>query len=131
MPVEIPDGASSDDVRTAFNVKSISADDPIEMLVTDPDKFFGRTTKVPHTSCRRNTSGRCEHSLFTLCLVMHVPASVGLSRSLEIGHRFWQWNGVFFGALVAISDLITFRRKPCDSSLYNRIRGEGRGVVLV
>lgn len=46
LPVDVPPGASDDDVRTAFNVKSISADEPIQMLVQDPDKFFGRTTKV-------------------------------------------------------------------------------------
>ena len=46
LPVDVPPGASDDDVRTAFNVKSISADEPIKMLVDDPDKFFGRTTKV-------------------------------------------------------------------------------------
>lgn len=46
LPVDVPPGASDDDVRTAFNVRSISADEPIKMLVEDPDKFFGRTTKV-------------------------------------------------------------------------------------
>lgn len=46
LPVDVPPGASNDDVQTAFNVKSISADEPIKMLVEDPDKFFGRTTKV-------------------------------------------------------------------------------------
>ena len=46
LPVDVPPGASDDDVRAAFNVKSISADEPINMLVQDPDKFFGRTTKV-------------------------------------------------------------------------------------
>lgn len=46
LPVDVPPGASDDDVRTAFKIESISADEPIKMLVDDPDKFFGRTTKV-------------------------------------------------------------------------------------
>ncbi len=52
LPVDVPPGASDDAVRAAVNVKQISADEPIQMLVEDPDKFFGRTTKVrrPHSA---------------------------------------------------------------------------------
>lgn len=46
LPVDVPADASPDDVRAAYNVKSISADHPIQLLVTDPDKFFGRTAKA-------------------------------------------------------------------------------------
>ncbi len=56
LPVDVPAGASSEDVRTAMNVKSISADEPIQMLVTDPDKFFGRTRRVHRCYCPRRMS---------------------------------------------------------------------------
>ena len=38
--------ASPDDVRSALDVTNLSADDPIAMLAANPDRFFGRTTKV-------------------------------------------------------------------------------------
>lgn len=46
LPVDVAPDASEEDVRAALNVKSLSADDPISLLSRNPDKFFGRTTKV-------------------------------------------------------------------------------------
>lgn len=46
LPVDVAPDASEDAVRAALNVKSLSADDPISLLAKNPDKFFGRTTKV-------------------------------------------------------------------------------------
>ena len=46
IPVDVAPDASEDDVRAALNVKSLSADGPIDLLAKNPDQFFGRTTKV-------------------------------------------------------------------------------------
>ncbi len=46
IPVDVAPDASENDVRAALNVKSLSADGPINLLSQNPDKFFGRTTKV-------------------------------------------------------------------------------------
>jgi len=46
LGVNVPPNASPDDVRSALDVTNLSADDPIAMLAANPDKFFGRTTKV-------------------------------------------------------------------------------------
>ena len=39
-------GCVEDDIAAALEVERISADDPIALLSSDPDLFFGRTTKV-------------------------------------------------------------------------------------
>jgi hypothetical protein len=46
LGVDVPPGASSDEVKAALEVTNLSADDPIAMLAHNPDKFFGRTTKA-------------------------------------------------------------------------------------
>ncbi len=46
LGVNVPPGASADDINAALEVASLSADDPIAMLAANPDRFFGRTTKV-------------------------------------------------------------------------------------
>ena len=46
LGVNVPPNASPDDVRSALDVTNLSADDPIAMLAANPDRFFGRTTKV-------------------------------------------------------------------------------------
>lgn len=46
LGVNVPPNASADDIKTALEVTNLSADDPIAMLAQNPDKFFGRTTKV-------------------------------------------------------------------------------------
>lgn len=46
LGVDVPPNASADDIKTALEVTNLSADDPIAMLAQNPDKFFGRTTKV-------------------------------------------------------------------------------------
>lgn len=46
LGVNVPPDASADDIKTALEVTNLSADDPIAMLAQNPDKFFGRTTKV-------------------------------------------------------------------------------------
>ncbi len=46
IPVDVAPDASEGDVRAAVNVKSLSADGPINLLANNPDKFFGRTTKA-------------------------------------------------------------------------------------
>lgn len=37
---------ADDDISAALEVERLSADDTIDMLSSDPDRFFGRTTKV-------------------------------------------------------------------------------------
>lgn len=37
---------TDEDVSAALEVQRLSADGPIDMLASDPDRFFGRTTKV-------------------------------------------------------------------------------------
>lgn len=46
LGVDVPDGATDEDIAAAMEVQRLSADDPIEMLSSDPDQFFGRTTKT-------------------------------------------------------------------------------------
>ncbi len=46
LGVDVPPNASADDIKAALEVTNLSADDPINMLAQNPDKFFGRTTKV-------------------------------------------------------------------------------------
>lgn len=46
LGVELAPGATPDEVEAAMDLTSLSADDPIGLLSHDPDKFFGRTTKV-------------------------------------------------------------------------------------
>ena len=46
LGVEMAPGATPDEVEAALDLTSLSADDPIGLLSNDPDKFFGRTTKV-------------------------------------------------------------------------------------
>ena len=46
LGVELAPGATPDEVKAAMDLTSLSADDPIGLLSNDPDKFFGRTTKV-------------------------------------------------------------------------------------
>lgn len=48
LGVEITPGATTDEVEAALDLTSLSADDPIGLLSNDPDRFFGRTTKVCH-----------------------------------------------------------------------------------
>ena len=46
LGVELGPSATPDEVEAAMDLTSLSADDPIGLLSNDPDKFFGRTTKV-------------------------------------------------------------------------------------
>jgi hypothetical protein len=45
---------ADEDIAAALEVERLSADDPIDMLSSDPDRFFGRTTKASPTpnSCK-------------------------------------------------------------------------------
>lgn len=51
LGVELAPGATPDEVEAAMDLTSLSADDPIGLLSNDPDKFFGRTTKVQQGCC--------------------------------------------------------------------------------
>ena len=55
LGVELAPGATPDEVKAAMDLTSLSADDPIGLLSNDPDKFFGRTTKV-NTLSRQSAS---------------------------------------------------------------------------
>ena len=46
LEADVPTGATEQEINEALEITSLSADDPIDMLSHDPDKFFGRTTKV-------------------------------------------------------------------------------------
>jgi hypothetical protein len=53
LGVDVPPGASVEDVDTALQVANLSADEPINLLSQNPDRFFGRTTKVGSPSPSR------------------------------------------------------------------------------
>ena len=53
LGVDMAPGATPDEVEAAMDLTSLSADDPIGLLSNDPDKFFGRTTKVGSASLER------------------------------------------------------------------------------
>ncbi len=59
LGVDVPPNASADDIKTALEVTNLSADDPIAMLADNPDRFFGRTTKVPPLLCLSCLSSVC------------------------------------------------------------------------
>lgn len=42
---------ADEDIAAAMEVERLSADDPIGMLSSDPDRFFGRTAKVGGWAC--------------------------------------------------------------------------------
>ena len=46
LGVDLPPDASEAEVAAAVEVQRLSADAPIAMLSSDPDRFFGRTTKA-------------------------------------------------------------------------------------
>ncbi|KAL4450153.1 hypothetical protein ABPG77_010822 [Micractinium sp. CCAP 211/92] len=46
LGVDVPPGATDQDIEAALEVERLSADKPIEMLSEDPDRFFGRTTQA-------------------------------------------------------------------------------------
>ncbi|EFN53518.1 hypothetical protein CHLNCDRAFT_136597 [Chlorella variabilis] len=46
LGVDVPAGATDEDIAAAMEVERLSADDPIGMLSSDPDRFFGRTAKT-------------------------------------------------------------------------------------
>ena len=46
LGVDVAPGASDEEVEAALAAANLSADEPIGMLASNPDKFFGRTTKV-------------------------------------------------------------------------------------
>lgn len=61
LGVELAPSATPDEVEAAMDLTSLSADDPIGLLSNDPDKFFGRTTKVcrPVYRMTQTVAGHC------------------------------------------------------------------------
>ena len=46
LGVDLPPGTAQEDIEAELEVKNLSADDAIDMLASQPDRFLGRTTKV-------------------------------------------------------------------------------------
>ena len=46
LGVDLPTNSSQEDISAELAVKNLSADDAIDMLASEPDRFLGRTTKV-------------------------------------------------------------------------------------
>jgi hypothetical protein len=46
LPVYIPPSATEEDITTALELERLSADSPLELLATNPDTFFGKTTEI-------------------------------------------------------------------------------------
>lgn len=46
LEVDVPSGATEEDIDSALEVTNLSADPMLDMLAHNPDKFFGRTTKA-------------------------------------------------------------------------------------
>ena len=83
LGVNVPPNASPDDVRSALDMTNLSADDPIAMLAANPDRFFGRTTKVscPCTTGCATWVDACQNlHQYTGCLSLWLPEH-GLARS--------------------------------------------------
>ena len=55
LGVDLPTNSSQEDISAELAVKNLSADDAIDMLASEPDRFLGRTTKVPALPCCRCT----------------------------------------------------------------------------
>ena len=50
LGVDLPPGASTEEIAAALEVQKLSADRPIELLSQDPGTFFGRTTQTLQVS---------------------------------------------------------------------------------
>ena len=46
LQVYIPPSATEEDITTALELERLSADSPLELLATNPDTFFGKTTEI-------------------------------------------------------------------------------------
>lgn len=60
LGVDVAPGASREEIDAALEVQRLSADQPIEWLATNPDAFFGRTTKVCVCVWGRPRGVRCQ-----------------------------------------------------------------------
>ena len=79
LGVEMAPGATPDEVEAALDLTSLSADDPIGLLSNDPDKFFGRTTKVTYASLSvsdptENPGRTIEAPMWCRCLKLALQA---------------------------------------------------------
>ena len=50
---------ADEEIAAALEVQRLSADEPIAMLSQDPERFFGRTTKVSKQAGGADESSRC------------------------------------------------------------------------
>jgi len=57
LGVDLPVKSSQDAIQAELAVKNLSADDAIDMLSSQPDRFLGRTTKVRIVVGRRRGGG--------------------------------------------------------------------------
>lgn len=82
LGVDLPAGASEEDIEAALEVQKLSADRPIEMLSTDPDTFFGRTTKTLDVGVQSTSAETVENrpsdGLGISKLALILPGSLGL-----------------------------------------------------
>ncbi|GAB4813156.1 hypothetical protein N2152v2_000202 [Parachlorella kessleri] len=61
LGVDLPAGATEDDIAAALEVQKLSADKPMELLSQDPDRFFGRTTQTLDVTVQSGTPAAVEH----------------------------------------------------------------------
>lgn len=63
LGVDLPTNSSQTDIEAELAVKNLSADDAIDMLASQPDRFLGRTTKVGSSSLMALRARACAASL--------------------------------------------------------------------
>ena len=86
LGVEMAPGATPDEVEAALDLTSLSADDPIGLLSNDPDKFFGRTTKV--TSASLSVSDPTDNPGRTIEAPMRCPCTKLASQAKHIQQKY-------------------------------------------
>ncbi|KAK9813648.1 hypothetical protein WJX73_001491 [Symbiochloris irregularis] len=91
LPLDLPEGASQDDIDDALEVTNLSADDPIAMLSSNPDKFFGRTTKAldvtaePVEDPTRTESNPFDHGALSAGQIWPIAVGVTVAVVVLIG----------------------------------------------
>ena len=96
-------------------MRSISADDPINMLVQDPDKFFGRTTKARSPLLSPPSPPSRRRGILSQPVSSHIPRPQDLRHPCRL-----------------LASCTHARRRPCCSpaaqALNVNAESDGRGA---
>lgn len=133
LGVDVPAGATDEDIDAALEVERLSADDSLGMLSTDPDRFFGRTAKALEVELESAVEGTTQSkpggSNTGLLLAMLVPGLLAIAAGttlLTLGCRKSRTCAKWRAA--AARRLATTRLAP-RATAYSRYSGTPAAVV--